>query len=451
MIPYGRQSISEEDIAAVVEVLRSDWITQGPSIDRFEQGLAAYCGARHGVLVSNATAALHLACLALGVGKGSLVWTSPNTFLASANCALYCGAEVDFVDIDPATYNMSVPELERKLVAAKAAGRLPQVVIPVHFAGQSCDMAGIARLAREYGFRVVEDASHAVGADYLDGKVGSCQYSDIAIFSFHPVKILTTGEGGMLMTNDAALHQQLARLRSHGMVRTPELAAERLLGRQLLEQLVGRHLGEEGVHRDGGGDRVDADAELRALHAGGAGQRVDAGLGRGVVRLADLGAPADDAGVVDDDAPALGLHLLQGGAGAAERAVEGHVEHPEPLLVGHVDELGGAAESRVVDHHVQPTVLRDRRRDEVVDLVLLGHVADDPRHPEGLGGLGEAPLVPVGDDDGRALLLRLLGGGEADAGAGGGRDDDDLVLQQPVARDVLRHRSTSSARRRPRP
>ncbi len=226
MIPYGRQSISEEDIAAVVEVLRSDWITQGPSIDRFEQGLAAYCGARHGVLVSNATAALHLACLALGVGKGSLVWTSPNTFLASANCALYCGAEVDFVDIDPATYNMSVPELERKLVAAKAAGRLPQVVIPVHFAGQSCDMAGIARLAREYGFRVVEDASHAVGADYLDGKVGSCQYSDIAIFSFHPVKILTTGEGGMLMTNDAALHQQLARLRSHGMVRTPELAAE---------------------------------------------------------------------------------------------------------------------------------------------------------------------------------------------------------------------------------
>jgi UDP-4-amino-4,6-dideoxy-N-acetyl-beta-L-altrosamine transaminase len=226
VIPYGRQTISEEDIAAVVDVLRSDWITQGPSIDRFEQGLAAYCGARHGVLVSNATAALHIACLALGIGEGSLVWTSPNTFIASANCALYCGADVDFVDIDPDSYNMSVPELERKLVAARAAGRLPQVVIPVHFAGQSCDMAGIARLAKEYGFKVVEDASHAVGADYRDGKVGSCQYSDIAIFSFHPVKILTTGEGGMLMTNDAALQQQLARLRSHGMVRTPALAEE---------------------------------------------------------------------------------------------------------------------------------------------------------------------------------------------------------------------------------
>jgi UDP-4-amino-4,6-dideoxy-N-acetyl-beta-L-altrosamine transaminase len=226
VIPYGRQTISEEDIAAVVDVLRSDWITQGPSIDRFEQGLTAYCGARHGVLVSNATAALHIACLALGIGEGSLVWTSPNTFIASANCALYCGADVDFVDIDPDSYNMSVPELERKLVAARAAGRLPQVVIPVHFAGQSCDMAGIARLAKEYGFKVVEDASHAVGADYRDGKVGSCQYSDIAIFSFHPVKILTTGEGGMLMTNDAALQQQLARLRSHGMVRTPALAEE---------------------------------------------------------------------------------------------------------------------------------------------------------------------------------------------------------------------------------
>lgn len=226
MIPYGRQSISDEDIAAVVDVLRSDWITQGPSIDRFEQGLAAYCGARHGVLVSNATAALHIACLALGVGRGSLVWTSPNTFLASANCALYCGADIDFVDIDPDTYNMSVPELERKLIAARAVGRLPQVVIPVHFAGQSCDMAGMARLAKEYGFKLVEDASHAVGADYRDGKVGSCQYSDIAIFSFHPVKILTTGEGGMLMTNDPELHQQLSRLRSHGMVRTPALAEE---------------------------------------------------------------------------------------------------------------------------------------------------------------------------------------------------------------------------------
>ncbi|KQV89850.1 UDP-4-amino-4,6-dideoxy-N-acetyl-beta-L-altrosamine transaminase [Massilia sp. Root351] len=226
MIPYGRQSITEDDIAAVAAVLRSDWITQGPSITAFENALARYCGAAHGVAVANATAALHIACLALDVGPGDLVWTSPNTFLASANCALYCGAEADFVDIDPATYNMCPQALERKLVAARAAGRLPKVVIPVHFAGQSCDMAAIARLAREYGFKVVEDASHAVGADYLDGKVGSCQYSDLAVFSFHPVKILTTGEGGMVMARDAALAQRLQQLRSHGMVRDAALSEQ---------------------------------------------------------------------------------------------------------------------------------------------------------------------------------------------------------------------------------
>ncbi|WP_317204571.1 UDP-4-amino-4,6-dideoxy-N-acetyl-beta-L-altrosamine transaminase [Janthinobacterium sp.] len=221
MIPYGRQSISEDDIGAVVAVLRSDWITQGPSIEAFETALAAYCGAAYGVALANATGALHLACLALGVGPDSLVWTSPNTFLASANCARYCGAAVDFVDIDPDTYNLSVAALERKLIAARAAGRLPDVLIPVHFGGQSCDMQGIAALAREYGFRVIEDASHAVGADYLDGKVGNCRYSDLSVFSFHPVKILTTGEGGMVMGRDPELRAALLRLRSHGMVREP--------------------------------------------------------------------------------------------------------------------------------------------------------------------------------------------------------------------------------------
>ena len=219
MIPYGRQSISEDDIAAVTAVLRSDWITQGPSIASFEDALARYCGAAHGVAVANATAALHIGCLALGVGPGDLVWTSANTFLASANCALYCGAQADFVDIDPATYNMCPQALERKLIEARVAGRLPKVVIPVHFAGQSCDMAAIGALAREYGFGVIEDASHAVGADYLDGKVGNCAHSDIAVFSFHPVKILTTAEGGMLLTQNAALARTLQLLRSHGMTR----------------------------------------------------------------------------------------------------------------------------------------------------------------------------------------------------------------------------------------
>jgi UDP-4-amino-4,6-dideoxy-N-acetyl-beta-L-altrosamine transaminase len=219
MIPYGRQSISEQDIEAVVAVLRSDWITQGPAIGQFEQGLARYCGAQYGVAVGNATQALHIACLALGVGPGDLVWTVPNTFLASANCARYCGADVGFVDTDAATYNMSAAALETALRAAREAGRLPKVVIPVHFAGQSCDMRAIAALGDEYGFRIIEDASHAVGADYLDGKVGNCRYSDLTVFSFHPVKILTTGEGGMLMGNDPALHKSLLSLRSHGMTR----------------------------------------------------------------------------------------------------------------------------------------------------------------------------------------------------------------------------------------
>lgn len=221
MIPYGRHSISEDDISAVVDVLRSKWITQGPCINQFESALAAYCGAHYGVAVINATAALHLACLALGIGPGKHVWTSANTFLASANCALYCGANVDFVDIDPATYNMSVTALEEKLHLAKQNNMLPSVLIPVHFAGQSCDMAAIADLGKKYGFRIIEDASHAVGADYLDAKVGSCRYSDMTVFSFHPVKIITTGEGGMVMTNEQELQKSLMSLRSHGVVRDP--------------------------------------------------------------------------------------------------------------------------------------------------------------------------------------------------------------------------------------
>jgi len=237
LIPYGRQSISEEDIAAVVAVLRSDWITQGPCIDAFERALAAYCGVAHGVAVANATAALHLACLALGVGPGDWVWTSPNTFLASANCALYCGAQVDFVDIDPLTYNISVAALEEKLRQASFDGVLPAVLIPVHFAGQSCDMEKIGALARQYGCRVIEDASHAVGADYQAGKVGNCAYSDMTVFSFHPVKILTTAEGGMVMTNNSALRQALQRLRSHGMTRDPADLQNRHEGAWYYEQI----------------------------------------------------------------------------------------------------------------------------------------------------------------------------------------------------------------------
>ncbi len=220
MIPYGRQSISQADIDAVVETLKSDFLTQGPVIPRFEAATAAYCAAQHAVATNSATAALHIGCLALGVGPGDLVWTSPITFVASANCALYCGADVDFVDIDPRTYCMSAERLAEKLEQADGAGRLPQVVIPVHLAGQSCDMAAIAELARSYNFRVIEDASHAVGASYKGGPVGDCRFSDIAVFSFHPVKIITTGEGGMALTNDAALAERMALYRTHGVTRT---------------------------------------------------------------------------------------------------------------------------------------------------------------------------------------------------------------------------------------
>ena len=216
-LPYGRQSISEADIEAVVGILRSDFLTQGPTIPRFEQVVADHCGSAHGVASNSATSSLHVACLALGVGPGDRVWTSPNTFVASSNCALYCGASVDFVDIDPRTYNMSVASLEAKLAEAEAAGTLPKVVIPVHFCGQSCEMEAIGRLAKRYGFRVIEDASHAIGATYAGEPVGNCRHSDITVFSFHPVKIITTGEGGMAVTNDAALAEAMRLHRSHGI------------------------------------------------------------------------------------------------------------------------------------------------------------------------------------------------------------------------------------------
>jgi UDP-4-amino-4,6-dideoxy-N-acetyl-beta-L-altrosamine transaminase len=220
MIPYAHQEIDESDLAAVIDVLRSDWLTQGPAIERFENAVAAYCGAKHAVAMSSATAALHLACKVLTLGSGDVLWTSPNTFVASANCALYCGASVDFVDIDPSTYNISVPALEQKLEWARRAGRLPKVVVPVHFAGQPCDMPAIGALARRYGFRVIEDASHAIGARNLDRtQVGAGAHSDVTVFSFHPVKIITTGEGGMAVTNDAALAERLRLLRSHGVTR----------------------------------------------------------------------------------------------------------------------------------------------------------------------------------------------------------------------------------------
>ena len=222
MIPYGRQSVSQDDIDAVIEVLRSDFLTQGPAVPRFENGVAAHCGAAHAVAVNSATSALHLACLALDVGPEDVVWTSPITFVASANCALYCGAKVDFVDIDPRTFNMCPRELEKKLEQAQQDGTLPKVVIPVHLSGQSCDMAAIHDLSKLYGFGIIEDASHAIGGKYRGEPVGNCRYSDIAVFSFHPVKIITTGEGGMAMTNDAALAARLRLLRTHGITREPD-------------------------------------------------------------------------------------------------------------------------------------------------------------------------------------------------------------------------------------
>ena len=236
-VPYARQDINEADVAAVVAVLRSDFLTQGPAIARFERRVAEYCGARHAVTVSSATAGLHLSCLALGLQPGDWLWTSPNTFVASANCARYCGAGVDFVDIDPRTYNLSIAELERKLTAAKIAGRLPKVVVPVHFAGQSCEMERLGGLARRYGFAVLEDAAHATGARYQGRPVGDCRFSDLTVFSFHPVKIITTGEGGMILTNRNDLHEKLLRLRTHGITRHPAEMTGESHGSWYYEQL----------------------------------------------------------------------------------------------------------------------------------------------------------------------------------------------------------------------
>lgn len=221
MIPYGRQSISEADIEAVVAVLKSDFLTQGPAVPRFEQAIAERVGAQHAVAVNSATSALHIACLALGVGSGDVLWTTPNTFVASANCARYCGAGVDFVDIDPRTWNISIPALEEKLRGAEAVGKLPKVIVVVHFSGQPCDMTEIHALGQRYGFRIIEDASHAVGSTYQETVIGDCRHSDIVVFSFHPVKIITTGEGGLALTNDSELAWRMGMFRSHGITREP--------------------------------------------------------------------------------------------------------------------------------------------------------------------------------------------------------------------------------------
>lgn len=238
MIPYGRQHLDESDIKAVLDTLKSDWLTQGPAIPKFESAFADYCSASYAVAVNSATSALHIACLALGVGPGDCVWTSPNSFVASSNCALYCGAGIDFVDIDLQTGNMCVDALKHKLENAEANNCLPKVVIPVHFAGQPCDMAQIRALSKRYGFFVIEDASHAVGARYQDKLVGSCEFSDICVFSFHPVKIITTMEGGMALTNSMELADKMRMLRSHGITNDPAMMTEDSHGPWYYQQIT---------------------------------------------------------------------------------------------------------------------------------------------------------------------------------------------------------------------
>jgi UDP-4-amino-4,6-dideoxy-N-acetyl-beta-L-altrosamine transaminase len=237
VIPYGRQEIIQDDIDAVTEVLKSDFLTQGEIVPEFENRIAQYCSANFAVAVNSATSALHLACLSLGLGKGDWLWTSPNSFVASANCGLYCGAKIDFVDIDPMTYNMSVESLEKKLVKAKINKTLPKIIIPVHFAGQSCEMKLINNLSKEYGFKVIEDASHAIGGQYLNEAVGSCKYSDITVFSFHPVKIITTAEGGLITTNSKPISEKIALLRSHGITRDNNLLLRKDEGSWYYEQI----------------------------------------------------------------------------------------------------------------------------------------------------------------------------------------------------------------------
>lgn len=238
MIPYGRQDINQQDINAVIEVLKSDFLTQGPQVPAFEQAIIDACDAKYAVAVNSATSALHIACLALGLGNDDWLWTTPNTFVASANCALYCGAKVDFVDIDPRTYNLCAKQLEKKLIAAQKVGKLPKIVIPVHFSGQSCDMQAIHELAKKYGFSIIEDASHAIGGKYKGEPIGNSRYSDITIFSFHPVKIVTTAEGGMAVTNNAKLAEQLDLLRSHGITRDEKLMTQDMDGPWYYQQIA---------------------------------------------------------------------------------------------------------------------------------------------------------------------------------------------------------------------
>ncbi len=238
MIAYGRQDISQADIDAVIGVLKSVNLTQGPAIEQFERSVMMHTGARHAVAVNSATSALHIACLALDLGPGDWLWTTPNTFVASANCALYCGAQVDFVDIDSHTYNLCPRQLEAKLIAAEKARRLPKIVVPVHLSGQPCDMAAIHALGQKYGFKIIEDASHAIGGQYKGEPVGNGRYSDITVFSFHPVKIITTAEGGMALTNSSELATRLGLLRSHGITRDPALMTEPMHGPWYYQQVA---------------------------------------------------------------------------------------------------------------------------------------------------------------------------------------------------------------------
>lgn len=238
MIPYGRQDIRQVDIDAVIKVLHSTHLTQGPAVPRFEEAVLRHCQAKHALAVNSATSALHIACLALGLGHDDWLWTTPNTFVASANCALYCGAKVDFVDIDPRTYNLCPIALEKKLIAAEKAGLLPKIVVPVHLCGQPCDMQAIHALAKRFGFRIIEDASHAIGGKYQGEPIGNCRFSDITVFSFHPVKIITTAEGGMALTNDRGLAERMGLLRSHGITRDPALMTKGMEGPWYYQQVA---------------------------------------------------------------------------------------------------------------------------------------------------------------------------------------------------------------------
>jgi len=238
MISYGKQSINQDDIDAVIEVLKSDFLTQGPKVPEFEDELKKYCKVKYAKAVTNATSALHISYLALGLKPGDMLWTTPNTFVSTANAALFCGAEVEFIDIDAETYNMSITSLKEKLIQAKSDNRLPKIIVPVHFAGQSCEMKEIWALSKEYGFKIVEDASHALGGEYLDNKVGNCEFSNITVFSFHPVKMITTGEGGAITTNDIDLDNKIAMLRTHGITKDKNRFTKECHGEWYYEQQI---------------------------------------------------------------------------------------------------------------------------------------------------------------------------------------------------------------------